>query len=124
MENFDIASYADDTTPFVTGTSFEEVKSKIEDASKKLFNWLSVNQMKGNAQKCHLITNSEDINQYVVIESEKIQNSQNQKLLGVSFDNKLKFDIHLKNVCKTAGMKISALVRLSPFMNISKWRLI
>ena len=46
-----IVSYADDNTPYVVETSYADVKGKLEVISTKLFNWLSINQMKGNMQR-------------------------------------------------------------------------
>ena len=42
----DIASYADDNTPYTTGNSMEEVIQKLENAAKTLFQWFNDNQMK------------------------------------------------------------------------------
>ena len=73
MENIDIASYADDNTPYTTGNSIEEVIQKLENAAKTLFQWFSDNQMKANPDKCHFLysTNSEvSLN----IENQKIKN--------------------------------------------------
>ena len=58
MENIDIASYADDNTPYTTGNSMEEVIQKLENAAKTLFQWFSDNQMKANPDKCHILCNS------------------------------------------------------------------
>ena len=46
MKNIDIASYADDNTPYTTGNSIEEVIQKLENATKTLFQWFSDNQRK------------------------------------------------------------------------------
>ena len=48
IENNDIASYADDNTPYTTGNSIEEVIRKLENAAQTLFQWFSENQMKAN----------------------------------------------------------------------------
>ena len=53
MENIDIASYADDNTPYTTGNSIEEVIQNLENATKTLFQWFSDNQMKANPDRCH-----------------------------------------------------------------------
>ena len=44
------------------------------------------------------------------------------KLLGVSIDNKLKFDKHVSNIIKKANSKFSALSRLTKFMTFQKKR--
>ena len=42
------------------------------------------------------------------------------KLLGITIDNQLKFDRHIKNMCKEAGKKINALARIAPYLKENK----
>ena len=70
MENIDIASYADDNTPYTTGNSIEKIQ-KLEKAVKTLFQWFSDNQMKANPDKCHFLCNS-DSEVSLTIETRKI----------------------------------------------------
>ena len=58
MENTDIASYADDNTPYTTRNSIKEVIQKLENAAKVLFQWFSDNQMKANPDKSHFLSSS------------------------------------------------------------------
>ena len=51
-----------------------------------------------------------------------IKNSKSQKLLGVVLDNKLKFDIHVGNICQKANRKLNALARLTNYMEFPKRR--
>ena len=37
----------------------------------------------------------------------------NHKKLGVTIDNKLAFDEHINNICKTANKKLNALSRIN-----------
>ena len=60
VNEIDFASYADDNTPFVSGDRLDDVLVSLENASLKLFDWFSNNQMKTNRDKCHLLTNSTD----------------------------------------------------------------
>ena len=46
VENIDIASYADDNTPYTTGNSIEKVIQNLGNATKALFLWFSDNQIK------------------------------------------------------------------------------
>ena len=57
MENIDIASYADDNTPYTKGNSIEEIIQKLENAAKTLFQWFSNNQMKTKPDKGHYLCN-------------------------------------------------------------------
>ena len=53
-----------------------------------------------------------------------IENSDCEKLLGVKIDNKMTFDCHVSDMFKKAKRKINALVRIAPFINISKRRIL
>ena len=39
---------------------------------------------------------------------------QKEVILGISIDNKLTFDSHIKSIYRKAGQKLSALSRISP----------
>ena len=53
-----------------------------------------------------------------------MKNSKEQKILGVTIDNKLIFKSHIKNVCKNVWQKVGALSRLSNHLNDSQKRLV
>ena len=53
-----------------------------------------------------------------------MKNDKDQKILGVTLDNKLNFKNHIKNLCKKASEKIGALSRLSNHLNDSQKRLV
>ena len=54
----------------------------------------------------------------------KIDKSDAETLLGVKFDRKLTFDDHISDICKKAGRKISALARVTPYMDTAKKRIL
>ena len=83
MENIDIASYADDNTPYTIGKSIEEVIQKLENTAKTLFQWFSNNQMKANADKCQFLCSSNS-EVSLTIENQKIKtvNSRNCLVLN------------------------------------------
>ena len=90
MENIDIASYADDKTPYTTGNSIEEVIQKLEKAAKNFFQWFSDNQMKANPDKGHFLCNpNSEVS--LTIETQKAKNSKFKKLLGIKIGVKIKF---------------------------------
>ena len=45
-----------------------------------------------------------------------IYNSLSEKLLGITFDCRLKFNKHIEDICQKASQKINALARLAPYM--------
>ena len=53
-EDFDIANYADDSTPYCAGKTAEFIVNNLEQSSTNLSEWLSINYMKVNTGKSHL----------------------------------------------------------------------
>ena len=49
-----------------------------------------------------------------------INNSLNVKLLGITFDCKLKFNNHIKNICQKASQKVNALARITSYMETTR----
>ena len=46
--------------------------------------------------------------------------SEKGKNLGITKDRKLLFHQHIKSICKKAGQKLGALLRISPYLKIEK----
>ena len=53
VDNIDVSSYADDTTPYVCKQNYKQSMNELENVTNKLFNWFSQNHFKANASKCH-----------------------------------------------------------------------
>ena len=51
ISNTDFSSYADDNTIYDSGKSIDDVIPSLQESAKKLFQWFSHNQMKGNTDK-------------------------------------------------------------------------
>ena len=119
MDDIDFASYADDNTPYTSGSTIPEVIVSLKDISSRLFKWFNDNQMKANPEKCHLLLNSSST-WTITLEGNDILNSKCEKLLGVNFDCGLSFKEHITTICKKASNKLHALSRVSPYMSIKK----
>ena len=121
--DIDIANFADDNTPYLSAKNAEDVIESLERASVSLFRWFENNLLKGNVDKFHFL---ESPSQEVSLNANnfKIKNSDYEKLLGVKFDSKLRFDQHITDLCRRTSRKIHALARVTPFMNLSKRRLL
>ena len=124
-KDVDFASYADDDTLYCIGQTSEEVISQLEKCSIsiKWFKWFENNGTKANPLKGHLLL-SKNGNFEVNINGNRISNTKFEKLLGVTFENRLNFNHHIYNICKTAGNKLYALARVSNYMDQDKNRLL
>ena len=60
LNDVDIASYADDNTPYFIAGDINGIITSLEKASKALFEWFENNWLKSNADKCHLLVSSSD----------------------------------------------------------------
>ena len=58
VDDFNIANWADDNTPFVSGDTSVHVMTSLENAVEKRFEWFSNNHMKANHDKCDLLINT------------------------------------------------------------------
>ena len=117
----DIASYADDNTPYNFDFNLDNIISGLEKPSNSLLNWFRENHMKANADKCHLLVSSDE-SCTAKIEDFSIKNSTEEKLLGVKFDSNLSFEGHVTSLCKKASQKLHALARISHYMDLNKRR--
>ena len=75
-------SYADDTTPFITGMSFEQIMPELESILSDISQWFMNNNLKANAEKFHLFLNPHE-DQMIIVENHVIKSSGVEKLLGV-----------------------------------------
>ena len=73
------------------------VIESLDQASVSLLRWFENNLLKGNADKCHFL---ESTSQEVAlnVNNFKIKNSDCEKLLGVKFDFKFRFDQHITDL--------------------------
>ena len=109
--------------PFVYDLNLDVVLTQLEESSELVIAWFQNNYMKLNTDKCHLLVAGHKFEHtWVRVGPDKIWEDHSVKLLGVSIDNKLKFDKHVLNIIKKANSKLSALSRLTKFMTLQKKR--
>ena len=68
-----------------------------------------------NPEKWHLFINVARNDCYVTVRNNCFLNASCKKSLGVYFDNKLNFDIHVTKLCRKAGQKLHGLARVSSY---------
>ena len=123
LDNFDIASYAYDTTLYTVKANNESVLNALETSSQKLFKSFKNNFMKANSDKIHLLLSCNEPST-LVIDGSSIEKNTKEVLLGITIDKNLKFDDHVNSLCKKACQKLNALAQLAPYMSVEKRRII
>ena len=95
----------------------------LERTADDLFTRCNNNEMKANADKCHfLLSTNEKLK--ASISNYRIINIDKEKLLGVTIDNHLKCESHIKNLCSKASQKLYALSRISLYMSLNQRRMV
>ena len=115
----DIASYADDNTPYTSDISLNLVLENLESSTHDLFRGFKENHIKSNPDKYHLLVTTNTLTS-VNINGFQITNSTEEKLLGIKFDSKLSFENHISSLCKKASQKLHAVTRIVNYTNLSK----
>ena len=123
LESTENCNFADDNTLYSCSNSLETVISDLEVDISNVLDWLRVNQLVANPAKFQLMFLG-NINQKLCFEinGETIHATESVKLLGVTIDNKLKFNTHINNMCKSANQKVNALYRFRKYTNIKQTR--
>ena len=117
LDNTYFASYADDNTSYTINQNTDTVTKSLEELSIPLLSWFKENKLKLNLDKCHLIVSGTK-NAKIKLDDFTFTNSKKEKLLGIIFDDKSKFQYHIENLCKEASLKLSALPCVAYFVDL------
>ena len=117
---YDLLFYADDNTLYSCGNNLEEVKQTLRRVKK----WLYENYMLLNSGKCHFTCIGKNTeNETYFLNNTQMKNRSEEKILGITIDNKLKFKKHVKSLCKKTSQIIWALSRLTNYLKDSEKKL-
>ena len=105
--------------------TIESVKKALSNDFRIIQNWFQENLMVLNTNKCHCMCfGIGGENDDFIFGGIKLPNSCEEKILGVIIDNKLKFDPHIKSMCKKSAQKLGVLNRISSLLDPEKKRLV
>ena len=114
-----LLGYADDTTASIMGTDIPQLVSKCESEAQKIIDYMSVNRLKANDDKTHVMVirknklkNSEQ-NLTINVGNQSIEETTSEKLLGVHVENDLTWTHHLTVLERKLKYRLFTLRRLS-----------
>ena len=106
VSSSNLSNYADDITLYASGFNLEEVKKCLSTDLDAVTTWFYENHMTFNARKCHFKCLGKDTrNETFIFKGLVMKNIKEQKVIGVTIDNKLTFKSHIKNLCKKSLAK-------------------
>ena len=122
LQKCDLANYADDSTLYTSDKSVSNIMNSLSHDFTILSQWFYNNFMVLNPDKCSfmLLGVDDEFQTNLVCGNETLKNSKQEKVLGVTIDNKLKFKTHLLNITKNANIKFNALTRVQKYMTTDK----
>ena len=121
FENYssDFANFADGTTPYECGHSFNEVINDLQATTEKLFEWFNFNNLRANTSKCHLfVFPYEPV--LLNIRGSTIESSSCEKLLGIFITSNFTFRYNFNRICRKTSQKLHALYRISKYISGEK----
>ena len=84
--------------------------------------WFFENYMILNPEKCHFMCIGKNVSDSELLNLSDLnfKNCKEVEILGITLDKNLNFKRHIKNICRKAGEKLSALLRISSHINNGK----
>ena len=122
FNTYDSASvlYADDTCIKVEAEITNDLELLLNQAIEKASNWMKANKLTINAAKSDIMiinSTAKHETQYLDVrhEGQLIEQTQNVKYLRLWIDDKLKFNVHIKNIERKIACAIGILYKLNSF---------
>ena len=120
------SNYADDNNLFVIGKNEEDIKSLLLLDFEIVNNWFYEKVMILNPEKSHFMClgkNLED-NEVLNFNNFIMKSSKELQILGIKIYNNLNFNNHIKSICRKAGQKLRALLRISSNFSMKQNKLL
>ena len=117
--------YADDTQIFASSHDVDELAADLNSDLENISDWLTVNKLQSHSSKTkfmvigsghNLKTKASNMSGTVRMDNNIVSHVNSQKCLGVHFDEKPSFDIHIEKIGKKVCSGIGALRRIKPFV--------
>ena len=121
-----LCNFADDNTAYSCEETMESVAIKLENNVPKILRWFKLNSMVVNPSKFQVIflgTKGKS-NLCIEIDGSSIKSNKEVKLLGVTIDKDLNFNLHVRILCRQANQKVNALLRIRNYLSLKKTQLL
>ena len=105
---------ADNNTLFAWGETVSKLIDTLESGSKIAIDWFTKNEMIINPDKLPAIIldkkKSNLTKDPLTIDNKTIKSIPSVELLGIHLDDKLNFNLHISNICRSAANQLKALI--------------
>ena len=124
---FKFILFADDTTLSLTNNNITDLNIESNNELKKFYDWSIANRLTINTDKTffNLITNipyPNELSPQLKINNEEITRNPANLFLGVTIDEKIKFNLHINQISKKVSKSIGILNKLKYYLTASTMR--
>ena len=116
------------TMPCLHSLPISRLIKTLASECELVIDWFKKNKMVVNPNKYQAIIldkrKSVHTNERITVDNKQIKVVSSVKLLGLQLDDKLNFNLHISNICKSAGNQLNALIRLKKFMNFEEKKIL
>ena len=122
IERCTLSNYADDNNLSIYGEDKGLTKSTLSSDFMIVEDWFFENYMTLNPGKCYFMCISKNVSDSELLNFNdlNLKNCKEVEILGITINRNLNFKGHIKNICRKAGQKLSALLRISSHINADK----
>ena len=122
IEQRTLSNYADDNNLSISGDDKELIKSMLSSDFMIVENWFFENYMILDPGKCYFMCIGKNVSdsELLNLNDLNLKNCKEVEVLGITIDRNLNFKGYIKNICRKAGQKLSALLRISSHINTDK----
>ena len=116
-----LSNYADDNNLFSMGKIKDE-KNVLSSDFRAVNDWFYENLMGLNPEKSHFMCLGKDTDDTETLDFNDLglKSSKEVKILGITLDGSMSFNTHIKNICRKAGQRLSALLEISLYLDEGK----
>ena len=115
----EIANYADDNHLYHKHNCRATLQTILENDTSAAILWFNDNYMDANADKFQsiILDRRGSPSFSLSVQDDIVVSTNSLKILGVTLDDKLKFNLHVNDLCKKASRQINALKRIARYLN-------
>ena len=116
--NCDITDYADDNHLHYAHSCAITLKNVPENDTRAAITWFVNNYMNANPDRFQsiILNRGSNVSISLSVQDNVVIPSDHSRVLGITLDDSLKFDLHISDICKKASRQINALKRISKFL--------
>ena len=116
-----LSNYVDDNNFSISREDKELIKFMLLSDLMIVEGWFFFYYMILNPGKCCFMCIGKNVSDSELLKLNlNLKNCKEFEVLGITIDRNLNFKGHIKNICRKAGQKLSALLRISSHINTDK----